>query len=297
MLDRTGYSPEEQRRRFQELVLATGDCPFAYAQRLNDLARWWLHPEIRSATGVVEQVVLERFLGGLPTATAAWVRCHRSRGRRNLGRGSPRPAPRPHAGGEAGAGASKEASPSFGARCFSPGARATSTWRFTPFPPPPPVPGSVTVRPDPQGKPQTPGPECWRCGQLGHFRHECPLMEVGQVVQVVGPPTSAHDSEGAFCIPVRVQGSEHRALLDSGAMQSLIRQSLVRPEALVMTPWVTIRCVHGDEHSCLIVSVEINLQGQTHIIKAAVSTRLSHPLILGTDWPGFRQVVKDLMGV
>ena len=86
-------------------------------------------------------------------------------------------------------------------------------------------------------------------------------------------------------------------LLDSGAMQSLIRQSLVRPEALVMAPWVAIRCVHRDEHSYPIVSVEINLQGQTHIIKAAVSTRLSHPLILGTNWPGFQQVVKDLMGV
>ena len=53
----------------------------------------------------------------------------------------------------------------------------------------------------------------------------------------------------------------------------------------------------GMSNSYPIVSVEINLQGQTHIIKAAVSTRLSHPLILGTDWPGFQQVVKDLMGV
>ena len=73
VLDRTGYSPEEQRQRFQELVLAAGDRPFAYAQRLTDLARRWLQLEIRSAAGKVEQVVLERFLGGLPTATAAWV--------------------------------------------------------------------------------------------------------------------------------------------------------------------------------------------------------------------------------
>ena len=37
---------------------------------------------------------------------------------------------------------------------------------------------------------------------------------------------------GAYCIPVRLQGSEHRALLDSGAMQTLIQQSLVRPEGI-----------------------------------------------------------------
>ena len=136
VLDRTGYSPEEQRRRFRELVLATGDRPFAYAQRLTDLARRWLQPEIRSAAGVVEQVVLERFLGGLPTATAAWVRCHRpsslevavtlaedhlvqhpahTQGKK------PEPAPR------------RRLPPRLGPVRLSPGARASSTWRFTRF--------------------------------------------------------------------------------------------------------------------------------------------------------------------
>nr|XP_043896844.1 uncharacterized protein LOC122778812 [Solea senegalensis] len=33
-----------------------------------------------------------------------------------------------------------------------------------------------------------PGQVCWRCGQPGHIRAECPLMEVGQVVRVAGPP-------------------------------------------------------------------------------------------------------------
>ncbi|KAJ8352031.1 hypothetical protein SKAU_G00235070 [Synaphobranchus kaupii] len=35
----------------------------------------------------------------------------------------------------------------------------------------------------------------------GHLRRDCPLMEVGQVVRVVGPPTSAPDLDGAYCIP------------------------------------------------------------------------------------------------
>ena len=46
-------------------------------QQLADLARRWLKPEIRSAAGVVKQVVLERFVAGLPAAKAAWVRCNR----------------------------------------------------------------------------------------------------------------------------------------------------------------------------------------------------------------------------
>ena len=70
MLDWTGYSLKEQRRRFRNLVLAADDHPFAYAQRLADLARRWLQPEVWSAAGVVEQVVLERFVAGLPAVTA-----------------------------------------------------------------------------------------------------------------------------------------------------------------------------------------------------------------------------------
>ena len=112
-----------------------------------------------------------------------------------------------------------------------------------------------------------------------------------------GRPSHLRSQFRGACIPVRLQGSEHLALLDSGAMQTLIRQSLVRPEALVGTPWVSIWCVHGDVHKYPIVPIEIHYQGKKHSIKAAVSSRLSHPLIFGTDWAGFKQVTKDLVGV
>ncbi|KAJ8346674.1 hypothetical protein SKAU_G00280750 [Synaphobranchus kaupii] len=77
VLDRMGFSPEDHRRRFRETTLTGEDRPFAYAQRLTDMARRWLQPEIRSAAAVVEQVVLERFTAGLPADTASWVQCHR----------------------------------------------------------------------------------------------------------------------------------------------------------------------------------------------------------------------------
>ncbi|XP_035280871.1 uncharacterized protein LOC118231294 isoform X1 [Anguilla anguilla] len=77
ILDRLGCSTEDYRRRFRTAKLVAEDRPFAYAQRLTHMARRWLQPETRSAGGVVEQVILEQFLEGLPEGTANWVRCHR----------------------------------------------------------------------------------------------------------------------------------------------------------------------------------------------------------------------------
>ncbi|KAK0148987.1 hypothetical protein N1851_010594 [Merluccius polli] len=55
---------------------------------------------------------------------------------------------------------------------------------------------------DPQRAPQAAGQECWRCGQLRHFRGECPLMEVGQVIRVVGPPAPSPGPGGTYSVPV-----------------------------------------------------------------------------------------------
>jgi len=45
-------------------------------------------------------------------------------------------------------------------------------------------PASASVPGPPQGAPQMPGLECGCCGRLTHNQHECPVMEVGQVVEV-----------------------------------------------------------------------------------------------------------------
>ena len=157
-----------------ELALAAGDRPFTYAQRLTNLAKRWLQPEIRSTAGTVERVVLEWFLGGLPTAMAAWVRCYRP--------------------------SRLEA------------AVTLAEDHLVQFPAP-----MQEEKPEPTTRIASDARNrCWWCGQLGHFRSKCLLMEVGQVVQVVGQPTSAHGLEGAYYIPVRVQGIEHRALMDLG---------------------------------------------------------------------------------
>ena len=122
-------------------------------------------------------------------------------------------------------------------------------------------------------------------------------MEVGQVVRVTGAPVLPHGPGEAYRIPVRIQRGTYQALLDSGCMQTMIHQRLVRSEALIEASSVSVRCIHGDVHTYPLVPIEIHYGGKTHRVKAAVSPSLTHPLILGLDWAGFPGAVSESTGV
>uniref|UniRef100_A0AAQ4RXT8 CCHC-type domain-containing protein n=1 Tax=Gasterosteus aculeatus aculeatus TaxID=481459 RepID=A0AAQ4RXT8_GASAC len=301
IMDRLGLSPEDHRRRFREARLGPGDRPFTFAQRLADAANRWLQPEgAGGGPAVVEKVVTEQFLEGLPPRTAAWVRYHRptaleaavtlaedhlavhpgghGEGGRPTTSTQPVPAPR-------------RRSPLPVAARPPPSPRALAPQRGTD------PPGLAGTLPDVQRAPQPPGQECWRCGQPGHYRRECPIMEVGQTVRVAGPPAPSPGLGATYGVPVRIQGGIHQAMVDSGCTQSMIHQRLVRPGALVEASRVSIKCVHGDIHDYPVVPIEIRFGGKKHRVRVAVSSRLTHPLILGTDWSGFHRLAGQCAGV
>ena len=122
------------------------------------------------------------------------------------------------------------------------------------------------------------------------------MMEVGKVVRVTGAPSPPHGPGEAYHIPVRIQRGTHQALFDSGCMQTMIHQRLVRSEALVEASSVSVRCIHRDVHEYPLVPIKIRCGGKKHSVKAAVSSSLTHPLILGLDWAGFPQALRGTMG-
>ena len=291
--DRLGLNPEEHRRRFRALTFAEGDRPFTYAQQLRDQARRWLAPERNNPEEIVEQVALERFVEGLPARTSTWVRYHRPESLSaavNIAEGHlippstdrrpPAPTPSPRTGAAA-------------LRGYRPTPLPRARWGGGPTPEQAHEPPSPLL----QTGHQTAREGCWRCGRPGHHRRDCPMMEVGQVVRVTGAPIPPYGPGEAYRIPVRIQRGTYQALLDSGCMQTMIHQRLVRSEALVEASSVAVRCIHGDVHTYPLVPIEIRYGGKTHSVKAAVSPSLTYPLILGIDWAGFPGAVSESAGV
>lgn len=54
-------------------------------------------------------------------------------------------------------------------------------------------------------------------------------------------------------------------------------------------------CVHGDVHKYPLVLVHIHFRGINHRVEAVVNPHLAHPLILGTNWPGFKSLIECIV--
>ncbi len=68
ILQRVGRNPEQHRQRFRSVELGDSGRPFVMAQQLRDACRKWLMAEPRDVEGVINLVVLEQFIGRLPSS-------------------------------------------------------------------------------------------------------------------------------------------------------------------------------------------------------------------------------------
>ncbi|XP_022356313.1 zinc finger protein 394 isoform X2 [Enhydra lutris kenyoni] len=76
--DRSGdfQDPEKSRQRFRRFRYQEVAGPDEALNRLRELCRRWLRPEMHSKEQILELLVLEQFLSILPQELQAWVRRH-----------------------------------------------------------------------------------------------------------------------------------------------------------------------------------------------------------------------------
>ncbi|XP_049633287.1 zinc finger protein 445 [Suncus etruscus] len=64
------------RQLFRQLRYHESSGPLETLQRLRELCRWWLRPDVLSKTQILELLVLEQFLSILPAELRTWVQLH-----------------------------------------------------------------------------------------------------------------------------------------------------------------------------------------------------------------------------
>ncbi|KAK2858219.1 hypothetical protein Q7C36_006138 [Tachysurus vachellii] len=76
LLEKFNISPETYRQRFRATSTPAGESPTETYNRLNNLYRRWVRPELHTKEEIGETVVLEQFLRVLPYEIRVWVKEH-----------------------------------------------------------------------------------------------------------------------------------------------------------------------------------------------------------------------------
>ncbi|XP_063291636.1 zinc finger and SCAN domain-containing protein 12-like [Pelobates fuscus] len=267
---------------------------------LINLARKWLQPEINTASHIMELLVMDRFLQGLPASLCRWVsqsdpqsadeliglveRYVAADDRQWLSNTKSMQRVKTPAAERPG-------------KIFQ-GFRDTEEQETYSQRPHTPLPRNVNP-----GKGARWGTvdniKCFRCNEPGHKARDCPMINepmqcnmINQDVQLscllnYMESAVANCSHNPQICSIRVNGKEVRALLDSGSMATLITKCLVPERDIDAFQKIGIICVHGDKREYPTVLLKFESLFGTVNHRVGVVDKLAYDVVLGRDFPQF----------
>ena len=134
---------------------------------------------------------------------------------------------------------------------------------------------------------------CYVCGKVDHISWTCPERagrdaSMPSAASDVTRPCfhTQSDSRQQYSLPIKIEGIDAQAMLDSGSAVTLVRPDLAAPPTAETVP---VTCVHGDLRRYPVTYVRVQTPRGGAVVQAGVVPGLPVPFLMGYDCPLFER--------
>ncbi|KAG2455998.1 DLRB2 protein, partial [Polypterus senegalus] len=138
---------------------------------------------------------------------------------------------------------------------------------------------------------------CYGCNQKGHIHRNCPKKRETKLCFEPCPlPTKKTPLVNREkMVRVTIAGRQHKALIDTGSTQSLVRRECLEGQVVESGQSVVLRCVHGEEVTYPLVRINLEIKGVGYELPMGIVDNMPYPVLLGLDVPGIEDLLQSAL--